>query len=367
MRDYRHILVTGGAGFAGSHIALRLKAQLSNAEVTVLDNLHRKGSELNIPRLEKAGIRFVRGDIRDRDALNAIAPVDLLIEASAEPSVLAGYGDSPEYVVDTNLCGALNCMERARVNRSDFVFLSTSRVYPVEPLCRMNLIETETRFELADEQPFPGVSPAGIAEDFPLEGVRSIYGATKLAAEMMFIEYLDAYDMRGFIDRCGVLCGPWQMGKIDQGIVAFWAARHVFGQPLQYIGFGGTGKQVRDLLHIDDLCDLLMIQLDRMDDMNGQTFNVGGGRMCSVSLRELTDLCREATGRDVPVTSSGENRKADIPLYLSDTARITAACGWAPTRAPVDCVRDTTKWIEEHRDVLRDVFGIAAPKRGGSA
>jgi CDP-paratose 2-epimerase len=216
----RRILVTGGAGFVGANLSVALGER--GDEVIALDNLHRRGSELNVSRLREAGVQFVHGDVRSRDDLMAIDAVDAIVECSAEPSVLAGTrANGAPYVVETNLLGAYHCFELARRDGAQVIFLSTSRVYPVAPLNGLRLRETETRFELEDDQPVPGASQDGIAEDFPLAGARTLYGATKLSAELLLAEYADAFGVRGAIDRCGVIAGPWQMGKVDQGV---WAS-----------------------------------------------------------------------------------------------------------------------------------------------
>lgn len=352
----KSILVTGGAGFVGSCLALGLKARHGDARVTALDNLRRRGSELNMPRLKAAGVDFVHGDIRNPADLEEAGPFDLLLECSAEPSVLAGYGGSPKYVLETNLTGTLNCLEAARRCNGAIIFLSTSRVYPMAALRRLNYIEAETRLELAGEQPISGASAAGIAEDFPLEGSRSLYGATKLASELILTEYLEMYGIRGLVNRCGVLTGPWQMGKVDQGVVVLWAARHVFGGNLKYIGFGGTGKQVRDLLHVDDLLDLILRQIDQLEALSGQTFNVGGGRPVSASLRELTALCETFTGNTITIAGEPEERAADIPLYLTDHGKVTAATGWQPRHSVEDTVEEICRWIRDHRALLEPVL-----------
>ena len=352
----RGILVTGGAGFVGSWLALSLKQAFGTARVIALDSLRRRGSEYNLDRLRTAGVEFLHGDVRNPDDLAACGPVDVLVEASAEPSVLAGYDGASRYVVDTNLGGAVNCLELARRHGAVFVFLSTSRVYPVEPLNRLRLIETDTRFELAPEQPYPGVSAAGISEDFPLEGSRSLYGATKLAAELLATEYQALYGFPVVINRCGVLAGPWQMGRADQGIVAFWAARHVYGGALRYIGYGGSGRQTRDMLHPRDLARLVLEQIRHPERFAVRPWNVGGGRAVSVSLRELTALCAAASGNRVPVTLDPEPRPADIPLYLSDHSALTAACGWEPEISAETIVEEVVQWLRDHESALRPVF-----------
>ena len=274
---YDHILVTGGAGFAGSTLAVRLKREFPEACITAFDNLHRRGSELNLPHLARAGVAFVHGDVRSPADLEALPPPGLIIEASAEPSAQAGYGGSPGYLVETNLNGCFHCLELARRHRADLLLLSTSRVYPVRRLNALAWREDETRFTLLEGQSVPGASAAGIGEDFPLEGPRSLYGMTKLAAELMVTEYADAYGLRTVIDRFGLIAGPRQMGKTDQGVAALWMAAHYYRRSLRYIGFGGTGKQVRDILHVDDFCDLVVRQVRSFDRYNGRLFNAGGG------------------------------------------------------------------------------------------
>src|SRR4051794_29379120 len=125
------VLVTGGAGFVGGNLCVRLAERHPDWQLTAFDNLYRRGSELNLPRLEEAGVEFVRGDVRDREALLALDGIDALVECSAEPSVLAGEGDGAAYTVETNLLGAFYCLELVRRNGAAFVFLSTSRVYPL--------------------------------------------------------------------------------------------------------------------------------------------------------------------------------------------------------------------------------------------
>jgi CDP-paratose 2-epimerase len=184
-----------------------------------------------------------------------------LIECSAEPSALVGMSGDTAYPFDTNLVGAYNCLELARRDAAQFVFLSTSRVYPYPALNRVALRDGETRFELERDQPLAGVGERGISESFPLDGPRTLYGATKLGAELLVTEYAANFGIAAVIDRCGVIAGPWQMGRVDQGVFTFWVLSHHMARPLTYIGYGGTGRQVRDLLHVDDLVGLVDSQL----------------------------------------------------------------------------------------------------------
>jgi CDP-paratose 2-epimerase len=346
------VLVSGGAGFVGANIGLALAERHPEWEIMALDNLHRRGSELNVPRLRTAGIEFIHGDVRVLDDLQVVGEVDAILECSAEPSALSGFDGHPGYVLDTNFRGAYHCLELARSRGAHLVFLSTSRVYPVPALSSLRLEEAETRFELSAEQPLPGVSPEGIAEEFPLQGFRTLYGASKLAAELVIDEYRHAYGLRAVINRCGVIAGPWQMGKVDQGVFSYWILAHHFKHPLRYIGFGGSGKQVRDLLHVEDLVELLDEQLLDPEGWDGATVNVGGGRASSLSLLETTALCAEITGHRVDVKTSGEARPGDVPVYISDCRALGRRSKWRPRRGPRAILEDIHAWVCAHEAAL---------------
>ncbi len=350
------VLVTGGAGFIGTQLALGFKEAHPDARVIALDNLKRRGSGLNLSRLRRGGVVFVHGDVRMPDDLPELERLDLIIECSAEPSVLAGYGGSPRYVIDSNLVGAVHCLELARRNDAAMIFLSTSRVYPLEKLRAVAIEETPTRFEIAETQTLPGVSVAGIAETFPLDGARSLYGATKYAAETLIAEYVDMYGLDIVVNRCGVVAGPWQMGRVDQGVAALWTARHIYNRELNYIGYRGTGKQVRDMLHVDDLLALILLQAEAIGALRGRVFNVGGGREISASLLELTDYCRQATGAVIPIGADTENRQGDIPLYITDNRCVSEACNWRPEKGVSVIVEDIARWIYANRDMLASVL-----------
>jgi CDP-paratose 2-epimerase len=358
------VLVTGGAGFVGATLALELKKRHPDWDVLALDNLKRRGSELGLARLAAGGVRFLHGDVRLADDVEAAGRFELLLECSAEPSVLAGLDGSPAYVLETNLVGTIRCLEMARRWGAGVIFLSTSRVYPIDALSRLPIREAGTRFELEPAaSPIPGYSLEGIAEEFALDGARSIYGATKLCSELLITEYVSAYGLRAIVNRCGVLAGPWQMGRVDQGVVMHWAASHVYGWPLQYIGYGGTGRQVRDLLHVDDLSELVERQIPSLAERAGRTYNVGGGRSVSVSLAELTELCAAAAGQRVPLSGVAATRAADVPVYLTDTRRAREELGWQPRRSPEDIVRDCVSWIRAHQEALLPVFDPAGERR----
>jgi CDP-paratose 2-epimerase len=341
-----NILITGGAGFVGGALARYFRRDTGNS-VVVLDNLRRRGSEWNLAGLRSEGVIFVHGDVRNPADFEALdGTFDVLIEASAECSVHAGIADSPRYVLDTNLLGALNCLEFARKRCGGLVFLSSSRVYSIEPLTQLPLEELPSRFDLKyNGCNIPGVSSSGISEIFPCNTHRSYYGASKLAAELLCQEYASHAGLPVVINRCGVIAGPGQFGKTDQGVFTLWVARHYFGRPLKYLGFGGKGLQVRDLLHPEDLCDLIRRQLQSWNLVLGRTFNVGGGRSGSVSLQEFTSLCQEAIGRKVTITEDPVTNSVDIPWYVTDHAQVTTLLDWMPRRPPKQIVNDIIEWI----------------------
>jgi len=350
------ILVTGGCGFVGSNLSLLLKEKYPAYNIVVLDNLKRRGSELNVPRLKEAGVEFVHGDIRNKEDLDLERDFDFIIDAAAEPSVMAGMGPTLNYLINTNLTGTINTLELAAKIKAKFIFLSTSRVYPIPYLEQINYTEGKTRFEISKQQSLSGISERGISESFPLDKARSLYGSTKLASELMVEEFREFFDVQYVINRCGVIAGPYQMGKVDQGVIALWLARHYWKRDIAYFGYGGTGKQVRDVMHVYDLFDLVDYELHNFDKVNGHTFNAGGGLSSSVSLLELTGLCEEITGNKVGATSVKENRKGDIPLYITDNTKIQGHIGWTPRRDTKAILTDIFEWINKNEKQLKPIL-----------
>ncbi|CAM6002073.1 unnamed protein product [Sphagnum balticum] len=311
------VLITGGAGFTGSALALYFKNRYTESQIIAFDNLKRRGSELNLPKLRQSGIEFIHGDVRNEEDWNAFTgEFDLLIECSAEPSVQAGVATSPRYLLNTNLCATIHALEFSKNRVGFFCFLSTSRVYSMAPLREIPLLEKETRLDCGANHSIVGLTDNGISEQFPVHLPRSFYGTSKLASEYLIQEYADNSGLKAVINRCGVIAGPGQMGKVDQGVFTLWVARHFFGLPLNYIGYGGSGKQVRDLLHIDDVCALIEKQFKQGPVSPASVYNVGGGRKGSTSLLEFTRLCQAQTGRSVPINGVAETSSVDVPWIL---------------------------------------------------
>lgn len=352
------ILITGGAGFVGSALA-RLYCE-SGHQVTTLDNLKRRGSELNLPDFRSRGIAFIHGDVRNPGDLASLpGNFDLVVEASAEPSVLAGQNGQTDYLLDTNLGGTIHVLDFLKNRGARMVFLSTSRVYAVPALRNIALVESADRLEVSPSQSLRGVSPQGITEDFATTGAgfRSLYGTTKLASELIIEEYVSSFGLEVIVNRCGVLAGRGQFGKTDQGVFTLWVARHLLGgADLRYQGFGGEGKQVRDLLHPSDLFTLLQTQVAQPKKWKGEVYNVGGGLSGSVSLKEYSALCSQRTGRELAIGSVLETASVDIPFYVSDFRKAQETFGWVPQMTPAQIVDDICSWIEAERQVLEPLF-----------
>ena len=325
------IVVTGICGFVGSEVALALADRWPGSHLSGIDNFSRPGSETSRSRLKAAGISVRHGDVRCASDVDALGDADWLIDAAAQPSVLAGVDGrtNSRQLVEHNLAGTLNVLEFCRARNAGLILLSTSRVYNVEALRALPLIVRGHAFAPDDRTVWPtGASPAGIAEPFSTAAPVSLYGATKIASEVMAAEYGAAFSTPTVINRCGVLAGAGQFGTAEQGIVSFWVRAWASGQPLAYLGFDGTGRQVRDALHPRDLADLIARQIHAGNAASG-TWTVGGGPSNAMSLAQLSAWCAERFGaRDV--AADGRERRWDVPWVVMDSARARERFAWTP-------------------------------------
>jgi CDP-paratose 2-epimerase len=351
------ILITGGCGFVGSNLAVLFKKYYMDCEVYCLDNLSRRGSEVNLQKVLGAGGQFIHGDVRVKTDFDRIPAVDIVIDAAAEPSVLAGKVPGElENLIDTNLNGTINTLYFAKMHQSAIIFLSTSRVYPYDTLAEAKLVASPKRFNLSNDQALQGLSEQGVAENYPLEGLRSVYGATKLASEYFIQEFAHNFGLPAVINRCGVLSGPYQMGKIDQGVIVLWMAKHFWEGRLGYIGYGGLGQQARDVLHVRDLFRLVQWQIANLGLQKGQIFNVGGGLGNTVSLAELTDLCANITGNTIEIESSLANRPGDLPIFVTDNSKITEFSGWKPEIGIEAVLHEILVWFKHDHRLLKSIL-----------
>jgi CDP-paratose 2-epimerase len=350
------ILISGVCGFVGSHLAQGLLASVAGREIIGLDNLSRPGSHLNLEPLRTRGITVRHADLRCPSDLEGLSPVDWIIDAAANPSVLAGVdgATSSRQLLEHNLYGTINLLELAKRSRAGFTLLSTSRVYSVKGLSEIPVIADENDAFAPDVAvPLPeGVSPQGIAESFSTAAPVSLYGASKLASETIALEYGEAFDFPVWINRCGVLAGAGQFGHAEQGIFSFWINAYLRREPLKYIGFDGAGHQCRDCFHPRDLLPLLEKQLAIRDSDKPRIINLGGGPENAMSLAQLSRWCEARFGAN-GVASEATARPFDVPWLVMDSRLAENSWQWRPTTKLEAILDEIARHAQEHPDWLK--------------
>jgi CDP-paratose 2-epimerase len=350
------ILVTGACGFVGSNLVAAIREHSAETEIIAIDNFIRPGTQLNRPRLETFGCRFFHGDIRSRSDLDNLPAADWVIDAAANPSVLAGVDgrSTSRQVAEHNLAGTINILEYCREHHAGFILLSTSRVYSVAGLAGLTLREKDLRFELDQHASHPnGVTTAGIREEFSTVAPVSLYGATKLASEILALEFGQTFQFPVWINRCGVLAGAGQFGTAEQGIFAYWLHAWKANRPLRYFGFGGSGKQVRDAFHPADLARLVIAQLGEWEIAATESiWNVGGGPGSAMSLAELSSWATKRFG-DRLVSRDLSKRPFDIPWLVMDSCRAEKRWGWRPSRSLDSVLEEIAEHAERNPEWLR--------------
>lgn len=342
------ILITGIAGFAGYTFANHLTNFYPDFKIIGIDNLSRKGSEVNIDYFKKNSIDFIRGDIRSKSDIDALPPVDWIIDCAANPSVLAGFNghSSSRQLVEHNLLGTINLLEFCKMHQAGFILLSTSRVYSAMDLANVPVHAANDSFELENSL-IKGLSSNGISEEFPTTAPVSLYGSTKLASETLILEYGEAFDFPVWINRCGVLAGAGQFGKADQGIFSYWINSFREKKSLEYIGFNGTGHQVRDALHPKDVALLVSRQIIEPDREAPKIINLGGGIQNSMSLKQLSSWCQERFGK-IEVKPSDVVRPMDAPWIVMDSTTAQNAWNWHVETKIEDILNEIAQHAEEN-------------------
>lgn len=334
------VLITGGCGFIGSNLAIFLKKR--NFKVFSLDNLFRKGSKINLAKIKKNGIKNYHIDIKNLSKQN-IGKYDVVIDCCAEPSVEASKKEL-DRVIDTNLIGTYNLLKKCVDDKSFIIFLSSSRVYSIKKLK-----------ELVKRKNFKSEikSKKEIDEKFSTSCPRSFYGYTKLASEELIKEFSYMYNLKYVINRLGVISGPGQMGKVDQGFMSLWVWKYLNNQQLKYIGFGGHGNQVRDVLHIDDLNNLILKQIKKIKTINNITITAGGGRRNLISLKNLSTVCEKILKNKIKFKKEAKTSLYDIPYYCSSNYKVKKLYNWKPKLNISDIVKDIYKWQKKEFTVLK--------------
>jgi CDP-paratose 2-epimerase len=340
------VLISGICGFVGSTIARTLREQQPGWKIVGFDNFSRSGSFLNKAILEDIDVEVLYADARQASDVQTLPKANWIIDAAANASVLAGVSarENSRQLLENNLWGTVNLLEHAKLSGSGFILLSTSRVYSIEVLANLKFDLKNDTFVLAEDQSFPkGLSPKGIQEDFPTDAPISLYGCTKLASEILALEYGEDFGFPVWINRCSVLAGAGQFGRSDQGIFSYWIGAYIKKQPLKYIGFDGRGHQVRDCLHPRDLASLLQVQMTDQRQKLPRIYNLGGGMSNAMSLKQLNNWCLERFGPH-KIDSDNAPRQFDVPWLVFDSSLARDYWQWEPAIS----VHDILSEIAQH-------------------
>jgi len=337
------ILITGGCGFVGSNLAIFLKKKLKSSKIISLDNLFRKGSEVNLKRINFHKIKNFKYDIENYNKIKRLPKIDLVLDCCAEPSIEVSKKD-PDRVINTNFLGTYNILKKCINDNAKIIFLSSSRVYSISALRKIvKNLNLNKKLKINKK----------IDENFSTQGVKSLYGLSKLSSEELIKEFNYVSNIKYIINRLGVITGPWQFGKQDQGFVSMWVGRHMFKRKLSYIGFGGKGNQVRDIIHIKDVCNIILKQIKLFNKVNNKTFNIGGGLRNAISLNELTLFCQELTKTKISFSRKKNTSLYDIPYYVTNNSQIKKYYKWAPRYSKKDIINDIFNWIKMNKKLKR--------------
>ncbi len=328
------ILITGGCGFVGSNLAIYLKKKGIASKIQSLDNLSRRGSFLNLQRLKKEGIKNFKIDISNNKALKKLPNYNFIIDCCAEAAVEASKKDV-DRVFYTNLVGTYNILKKCVKDKSNLIFLSSSRVYSIEQLRKIK----KNSFL--------------IDENFDTSNPKSIYGFCKYSSEQLIKEFYFLHKIKYVINRFGVISGPWQFGKQDQGFISLWMWKHIKKAKLTYTGFGGKGTQIRDIIHINDACRLIFLQIKKINKINNLTLNVGGGKKNAISLKNLTRLCQKISSNKIKIYSKKTTSNYDIPYYVTNNSKVKKAYGWYPKIKILNILQDIYKWMILKKIILK--------------
>ncbi|MDC3138430.1 NAD-dependent epimerase/dehydratase family protein [Candidatus Pelagibacter sp.] len=338
------VLITGGCGFVGTNLSLYLSSK--GFKVNTLDNLSRKGTKYNLSLLKQKKIKNFNIDINNFKNILKLPKYDLIIDCCAEAAVEISKKEIDK-VINTNLIGTFNILKKIKKDNSKIIFLSTSRVYPIletNKNLRSKIIKSKLKIKNMFDENSSTIGP------------KTIYGVTKLSSEMLIEEFSYAFNIKYIINRCGVISGPLQFGKQDQGFVSLWVWKHFNKSKMKYIGYGGYGNQVRDVLHIDDLCKLIFLQIKKFKKINNKLFTVGGSKKSCISLVELTKICEKLTKNKIKFKKIQKTSIYDIPYYISNNNLVTKTYKWKPKKNINNIVNDVFIWLKNNKYKIRKYF-----------
>jgi CDP-paratose 2-epimerase len=349
------VLISGICGFTGSALARELLKHSGRIKISGFDNFSRPGSEINRVELRKLGINITHADLRSAADIDRLPGADAVIDAAANPSVLAGIDGtaSSRQLVEHNLLGTVNLLEYCQRHGASFTLLSTSRVYSIQALRAFPVVEHNGAFVPDPAATLPqGLNANGINETFSTVPPVSLYGSTKLASERLALEYGEAFGFSVWINRCGLLAGAGQFGRPDQGIVSFWINSWLRRRSLKYLGFDGTGLQTRDCLHPRDLVPVFLKQwMEPKGSTQPRVVNVAGGIGNSFSLLQLSQWCAERFGKR-DVGADPNPRQFDVPWIVLDSSLCERIWGWSAQTTLHAIFEEVAVHAEAHKSWL---------------
>lgn len=336
-------LITGGAGFIGSNYASRCISR--GDKIVIFDNLSRAGSKRNLAWLEetygKGSFELVVGDVRDAEAIKKAAQnASRILHLAAQVAVTTSVTD-PRSDFEINAQGTFNTLEAARLsgNKPGFLFSSTNKVYG--GMENVRVVEKETRYDYAD-------LPEGASENQLLD-FHSPYGCSKGCGDQYVRDYARIYELPTVVFRQSCIYGPRQFGVEDQGWVAWFVIAAITGRP---ISIYGDGKQVRDILFVEDLCDAYDAAFQRLPQIGGQVFNIGGGRKNTISIWvEFKPILEKLLGKKLE-TTCGDWRPGDQPVFISDIRKAKELLNWNPKVGAEEGISRLFTWVKENKDLF---------------
>ena len=339
MMKNKSILITGGCGFVGTNLAIYLKKELKNFSVYSVDNLKKTYSKFNLNILKKNKIINYNIDISSKKFLKVKKKFTFVVDCSADPAVENSRKDSAN-VFNNNLKTTLNILEKSKKDKSNLIFISSSRIYPID--------ESNKKFKLKDKSYFD--------EKTNTDGIKTLYGFTKYASELLIKEYSYIFNIRYIINRSGIITGPLQFGKVEQGLISLWLWRHLNNLKLKYIGYGGKGYQIRDILYVDDFSSLIKKQILTFSKINNQLFCIGGGKGNSLSLKQLTNKCQKLTNNHPPIGSVKKTSKYDIPFFITSNKKIKKFYNWSPRTNINIILKKNLEWLKKNNKKIKKFF-----------
>ena len=344
------VLITGGASGFGKALAEKFAEE--KWRILIAD-INPQASEHTVSELTAAGVEahWVKCDITSQSdiddmymtALELWQGIDVLINnAGIYSGGTVNEVDEANWmkVIDTNLIGTFNVLKKCQNDKSIIIFLSTSRVYSIHNLRKL----------VKQKNILNKINPKfKINEEFETNLPKSLYGFSKLCSEELIKEYNYSNNIKYIINRFGVIAGPWQFGKQDQGFVSLWVAKHLFKKKLSYIGFGGYGNQIRDIIHIEDVCEIIFLQIKNLNKKFNNTFNIGGGIKNTISLRQLTIKCEKLIGHKLRVKKVKKTSKFDIPYYVTDNKKVSKYYKWRPLKNIDQILKDVYTWLRIYK------------------